>query len=37
MKQTRQIAHRRADTGRYTTKQYADQHPKTTIKETRKR
>ncbi len=28
--------HRRADTGRYTTKKYADKHPKTTVKETDK-
>lgn len=26
---------RRADTGRFTTKKYADNHPKTTVKETR--
>jgi hypothetical protein len=28
---------RRADNGRYTTEKYADKHPKTTIKETRKK
>lgn len=26
--------HRRADNGRYTTKRYADKHPRTTVKET---
>lgn len=28
--------YRRADTGRYTTKEYAKKHPKTTVKETDK-
>jgi hypothetical protein len=28
--------YRRADTGTYTTKKYADAHPKTTVKETDK-
>jgi len=28
--------YRRADNGQYTTEKYADKHPKTTIKETRK-
>ncbi len=30
------VRHRRADTGEYTTKKYADKHPKTTVKETDK-
>lgn len=29
--------YRRADTGQYTTKKYADKHPKTTVKETDKK
>jgi hypothetical protein len=29
--------YRRADTGRYTTEKYAKKHPKTTVKETRKK
>jgi hypothetical protein len=29
--------HRDADNGRYVTKEYADKHPKTTIKETDKK
>lgn len=29
--------YRRADNGRYTTEKYADKHPNTTIKETRKK
>ena len=37
MEKKKQIAHRRADNGQYTTKKYADQHPRTTIKETRRR
>ena len=28
--------HRRADTGEYTTEEYANRHPKTTVKETDK-
>jgi hypothetical protein len=28
--------YRRADSGEYTTKQYAEKHPKTTVKETQK-
>ena len=28
--------YRRADTGTYTTEQYANKHPKTTVKETEK-
>lgn len=27
--------YRRADTGKYTTKRYADKHPKTTVKESK--
>ena len=37
MEKKKQTAHRRADNGQYTTKKYADQHPKTTIKEIRRR
>lgn len=29
--------HRSADTGQFVTKQYADKHPKTTVKETVKK
>lgn len=29
-------SYRRADTGQYTTKKYAESHPKTTVKETQK-
>ena len=29
-------SYRRADTGQYTTKEYAESHPKTTVKETQK-
>ena len=29
--------YRRADTGEYTTKEYAEKHPKTTVKETDKK
>ncbi|GEM64199.1 hypothetical protein SF1_21810 [Sphingobacterium faecium NBRC 15299] len=31
------IKYRRADTGRYTTKEYNSKNPKTTIKETKKK
>ena len=31
------INYRSADTGRYVTKQYAQKHPKTTVKETDKK
>jgi hypothetical protein len=29
-------SYRRADSGQYTTKKYAESHPKTTVKETQK-
>jgi len=35
MNKKTQTAHRRADNGQYTTKKYADKHPKTTVRETR--
>ena len=35
-KTTTRTAYRRADNGHYCTKKYAESHPKTTIKETRK-
>ena len=31
------ITHRSAKTGQYVTKKYADKHPSTTVKETRKK
>ena len=36
MKKTIKII-RRADTGRFATKKYADNHPKTTVRETRQK
>ena len=36
-KQSKGSDYRRADNGQYTTERYAKQHPKTTIKETRKK
>jgi hypothetical protein len=35
-KEQKNEKYRRADSGEYTTKEYAEKHPKTTIKETQK-